>query len=100
MIFNEDTRVKLPATIHFLRLGYSYQSLKEADIDFNTKIFLNRFRPSLERINNKTFSNNEIQSILIDINSIIKTNDLGKEFYNWLINPLGKVKLIDFEYRK
>ncbi|CDA10234.1 type I restriction endonuclease [Intestinibacter bartlettii] len=97
MIFNEDTRVKLPATIHFFRLGYSYQSLKEADIDFNTKIFLNRFRPSLERINNKTFSNNEIQSILIDINSIIKTNDLGKEFYNWLINPLGKVKLIDFD---
>ena len=35
--FNEDTRVKIPATLHFLRIGYQYQSLKDADIDFNTK---------------------------------------------------------------
>ena len=41
MIFNEDTRVKIPATIQFLRLGYNYQSLKDADVDFNTKIFIN-----------------------------------------------------------
>ena len=34
MIFNEDTRVKIPATIQFLRLGYNYQSLKDADVDF------------------------------------------------------------------
>lgn len=40
--FNEDTRVKIPATLHFLRIGYQYQSLKDADIDFNTKIFFNR----------------------------------------------------------
>lgn len=97
MIFNEDTRVKIPATIHFLRLGYNYQSLKNADIDFNTKIFINRFKAAIEKINNKTFSTTELHSILIDINSVIKNNDLGKEFYNWLINPLDKVKLIDFD---
>ena len=28
--FNEDTRVKLPATIHFLRLGYKYRSYNKA----------------------------------------------------------------------
>lgn len=39
--FNEDTRVKLPATIQFLRLGYDYQSLREADIDFHTKSIKN-----------------------------------------------------------
>ena len=33
--FNEDTRVKFPATIQLLRLGYEYQSLKDADIDLN-----------------------------------------------------------------
>ncbi len=27
-VFNEDTRVKIPATIQFLRLYYHYQSLK------------------------------------------------------------------------
>ena len=52
MRFDENTRVKFPATIHFLRLGYDYQSLKNAQIDFNTKIFINRFKPAIEKINN------------------------------------------------
>lgn len=98
MIFNEDTRVKIPATIQFLRLGYNYQSMKNADIDFNTKIFINRFKKSLEKINEKEFSLDEIHSILLDIDNVIKNNDLGKEFYNWIINPVDKVKLIDFEH--
>lgn len=34
-VFNEDTRVKIPATIQFLRLDYNYQSLKEDDIDID-----------------------------------------------------------------
>lgn len=94
-VFNEDMRVKIPATIQFLRLGYEYQSLREADIDFNTKIFINRFKPALERINGREFSFDEIKEILFEINSVVKNNDLGKEFYNWLINPLERVKLLD-----
>lgn len=95
--FNEDTRVKIPATIQFLRLGYKYQSLKDADIDFGTKIFINRFKPALEKINGRPFTYDEIKELLTSINNVIKNNDLGKEFYNWLINPLDKVKLIDFD---
>lgn len=95
--FNEDTRVKIPATIQFLRLGYSYQSLRDADIDFQTKIFKNRLKPALEQINARVLSYDEITEILVEINHVIKNNDMGKEFYNWLINPLDKVKLIDFE---
>lgn len=97
LIFNEDTRVKIPATIQFLRLGYDYQSLREADIDFNTKIFINRFKPSLEKINGRDFTYDEVKQILSEINSMMKNNDLGKEFYNWLINPLDRTRLIDFE---
>ena len=50
-VFNEDTRVKIPATIQYLKLGYHYQSLKtdDIDIDFNTKIFVNRFKPSMTK---------------------------------------------------
>ena len=98
-IFNEDTRVKIPATIQFMRLGYDYQSLKDEsiDIDHNTKIFVNRFKPSIEKINKRKFSDEEIREILLEIHNVIKNNDLGKEFYFWLINPLNKVKLIDFE---
>lgn len=97
MKFNEDTRVKIPATIQFLRLGYEYQSLRDADIDFATKIFINRFKPALEKINNREISFDEIKSILSEINTVINYNDMGKEFYNWLINPLDRVKLIDFD---
>lgn len=97
--FNEDTRVKIPATIQFLRLGYDYQSLKtdDIDIDFNTKIFVNRLKPALEKINNRKFSYDQIKAIIIDIHNVLKNNDLGKEFYNWIIDPKDKVKLIDFE---
>lgn len=94
-VFNEDMRVKIPATIQFLRLGYEYQSLREADIDFSTKIFINRFKPALERINKREFSYDEIKEILFEINNVIKNNDLGKEFYNWMINPLERVKIFD-----
>lgn len=95
--FNEDTRVKIPATIQFMRLGYEYQSMKDADIDFGTKIFINRFKPALEKINGRTFTYDEIKALMTEIHSVIKNNDLGKEFYNWLINPLEKAKLIDFD---
>lgn len=95
--FNEDTRVKIPATIQLLRLGYNYQSMKVAEIDFDTKIFINKFKTSIEKINNKKFTTNQIKLILIEIHNVIRNNDLGKEFFNWLINPGDKVKLIDFD---
>lgn len=97
LVFNEDTRVKLPATIQLLRLDYDYQSLKDADIDFATKIFINRFKTALEKINDKDFTDEEISSVLTEIDNVIKNNDLGKAFYQWLVNPQEKVKLIDFE---
>lgn len=97
LAFNEDTRVKFPATAHFLRLGYEYQALREGTIDFETKIFINRFKLSISRLNGREFTDDEIVAVLTDINNTIKNNDLGKTFYNWLINPETKVKLIDFE---
>ena len=53
--FNEDTRVKIPATIQFLRLGYEYQSLKDIDLHTETRIAINRFKPAIERINGRSF---------------------------------------------
>lgn len=98
--FNEDTRVKIPGTIQFLRLGYNYQSLNDPNlkIDFKTKIFINRFKPALEKINNRSFTDEEIQKIISDINTLIEYDDLGKAFYTWLIKPGDeRVKLIDFD---
>ena len=97
--FNEDTRVKIPATIQFLKLGYNYQSLKDdkLDLDFNTKIFINRFKPAIEKINNTKLSYDDIKQLLDEINNLIRNNDLGKEFYYRLINSQDKLKLIDFD---
>lgn len=95
--FNEDTRVKFPATVHFLRLGYNYQSLKGASIDFNTKIFINRFKPAIEKINGREYSDEEISQLMYEINALIKYNDLGKEFYKRLTATDLDTKLIDFE---
>ena len=96
-VFNEDTRVKIPALIHFLRIGYKYQSLKNAEIDFSTKVFINRFKPAIEKINCRTFTIEEICSLLKEIHKQISNNDLGKSFYDWLVFPRDRVKLIDFE---
>ena len=73
-VFNEDTRIKIPATIQYLKLGYKYQSLRQADVDFNTKIFINRFKPSLEKINGRSFTFDEIKEILMDIDNVIKNH--------------------------
>ena len=95
--FNEDTRVKFPATVHFLRLGYDYQSLKGANIDFNTKIFTARFKSAIEKINGRAYSDEDIYSLIDEIHSLIKFNDLGKEFYKRLTSVEFETKLIDFE---
>ena len=42
-IFNEDSRVKIPAIIHLSRLGYKYVS-KNAKIDKDTNIFIDIFK--------------------------------------------------------
>ena len=78
LTFNEDTMVKVPATIQFLRLNYNYQSLKtdDIDIDFNTKIFVNRFKPALEIINSRKFTYDEIKAIVTDIHNVLKNNYL------------------------
>lgn len=99
--FDENTRVKFPGTIHFLRLGYEYRSynkaLNDGKIDFKTKIFKDSFAIAISRINNRIFSEEEIQEIINKIHSVISNNDLGKEFYSWLIDPKDKPRLIDFK---
>ena len=97
-IFNEDTRVKIPAVVQFLRNRYEYQSLKDIDLHAETRIAVNRFKPAIERINSRTFSDADIAAVLDDIHATIRNNDMGKSFYRWLINPQDKVKLVDVVY--
>lgn len=96
--FNEDTRVKIPATLQFLRIGYAYQSISDADIDFNTKIFVNRFKPALEKINDRSFESAEIEALLSEVHTLIRNNDLGRSWYLRLIDETNDIRLIDFDH--
>ena len=97
--WNEDMRVKFPATVQFMRLGYEYQSLKDADIHPETRIFLNRFVPAIQRINrDKNLTVEQILATIEEIHGIIKNNDMGKEFLGRLLGQTADIKLIDFDH--
>ncbi|MBQ1888170.1 MAG: type I restriction endonuclease subunit R, partial [Firmicutes bacterium] len=96
-VFNEDTRVKIPATIQFMRLGYDYLSLKDVDLHAQTRIDLTRLRKGLGLINGREFTALEAFEIAENIHNVIRNNDMGKAFLDWLINPQDRVRLIDFK---
>ncbi len=39
MKFNEDSRIKITAILHLMKLGYSYLSLKSQKWDGSTNVF-------------------------------------------------------------
>ena len=95
MAFNEDTRVKIPAILTLTRLGYKYLSLKGANIDEETNIFLDIFAESIKKINSDV-SDDDIKRLLQDIQLELDNDDLGRKFYERLLNT-SAIKLIDFE---
>lgn len=95
MIHNENSRVKVPALLHFLRLGYKYQSRQGAKIDERNNIFVDIFRESICRINNTKYSDTRIKELIKEIDLLTDNKrDKGKSFFNRLINQTG-IKLID-----
>lgn len=94
MIFNEDARVKIPAILHLMRLGYEYLSLKTAKWDERTNIFPDVFFAAVTRLNPGT-ERSDIQRLLDDITLELENEDLGRAFYQRLLDQSG-TKLIDF----
>ena len=99
MEHSENTRVKIPALVHLTRIGYKYLSLKDLRqyIHENTNIFRNIFRESINKINNKEFSIDETDKIISELEIQLANDDLGKAFYNTLINGINGIKLVDFD---
>ena len=93
MAFNEDTRVKIPALLHLSRLGYKYISLKNTVWDFDTNIFTDIFKASIQRINDDV-DDEKVQRLFEDIKLELDFEDLGKAFYNRLIGTSG-IKILD-----
>lgn len=93
MKFNEDSRVKIPAILHLMKLGYTYIPFKEQNRIEDNNIFPNIFIPKIAEINGIT--ENEAKRILDEINLELDYEDLGKKFYERLTATSG-IKLIDF----
>ncbi|MBR6939908.1 MAG: type I restriction endonuclease subunit R, partial [Clostridia bacterium] len=96
--FNEDTRVKIPATIQFMRIGYDYLSLKDIIIHHSTRIAVDVFKDSIEKINDVSLTGEKVVKLIEEIDALIRNNDMGKSFYKRLISPVdGELRLIDFD---
>ena len=94
MKFNEDSRVKIPALLHLMRLGYQYISLKDQHRNEENNIFKDIFVEKISEINGIT--EEEALRVLDDINLELDYEDLGKKFYERLTATSG-IKLINFE---
>lgn len=97
--YNEDSRVKIPALVHFTRLGYKYISLKDyrGTIDKDTNIFVDTFRDSINRINRTNLSDTDVNKIIEEIKLLLSADDLGRGFYSMLLSGYNGLKLVDFE---
>lgn len=95
MTFNEDSRVKIPAILHLMRLGYEYISLTAQIRNEDTNIFSAIFLENIQRINPSN-SIDEISRKLDEITLELDYEDLGDKFYTSLTTTSG-IKLIDFK---
>ncbi|NCC00720.1 MAG: type I restriction endonuclease subunit R, partial [Clostridia bacterium] len=97
----EDSRVKIPALVHFMRLGYTYMSIKDKkrDIDYDgdTNVFYALFQKALNQINDLELSMDDIKRMISEIKIKLSNDDLGKAFFEFLQKGYEGIKLIDYE---
>ncbi|MBS1780770.1 MAG: type I restriction endonuclease subunit R [Bacteroidetes bacterium] len=95
MSFNENSRVKIPALLHLMKLGYQYIPIGEQHRRDDTNIFQDIFVESLARIN-PGVTTEEILRVLDEVSLELDYEDLGRKFYERLTATSG-IKLIDFK---
>lgn len=96
----EDSRVKIPALVHFTRLGYTYMSIKDkernVDYDGDTNIFYSQFLSAVKRINQTELTLEDAKKIIGELKIKLDNDDLGKSFFKILQSGIDGIKLIDF----
>lgn len=96
----EDSRVKIPALVHFTRLGYRYMSIKDkvrgVDYDPDTNIFYAEFLDSVNRINDTRLSMDDVKKIIGELKIKLDNEDIGMAFFTLLKKGYEDIKLIDF----
>ena len=101
MPHNENSRVKIPALVHFTRLGYTYLSLKKYTgsdlIDEDTNIFVDLLCAAINRINGTEYTIEDAKKLVSELKVVLDNDDLGRAFYSILLNGYNGIKLIDFD---
>ena len=98
-MFNEATRVQMPAMVHLTRLGYSYIGKITEDMagtvyDPDTNILIEVFKNQFEKLNPEL--KGETEQTLRAIRQELDNDDLGRSFYKRLTS-VSPVRLIDFQ---
>ena len=94
MAFNENSRVKIPAILHLMRLGYTYIPISQQLRREESNIFEDIFIESLQKIN-PTATQEEVLRLLDEITLELDFEDLGRKFHLRLTSTSG-IRLIDF----
>ena len=98
-LFNEATRVQMPAMVHLTRLGYSYfgkitENMANIVYDPDTNILIDVFKKQFSKLNPK--HSEEADQVLKSIRQELDNDDIGRSFYNRL-SSVSPIRLIDFE---
>ena len=101
-LFNEATRVQMPAIVHLTRLGYIYYGKITEDMagtkyDPDTNILLDVFKSQFVKLN--PGCEGDVEETLRQIRQELDNDDLGRSFYNRLLR-VSPIKLVDFENPK
>lgn len=101
-LFNEMTRVQMPALVHLTRLGYTYygrltEEMADTAYDSDTNILIDVFISQFKKLNPNR--EGEAKQVLKEIKQELDYDDLGKSFYTRL-KATSPVKLIDFDCPK
>ena len=98
-MFNEDSRVKIPAIVHLTRLGYQYIPRKEIkeQADPDTNILRRVFSEQIKKLNPQLSDDSLPSRLIQDIRLELDYDDLGREFFKRLKGINSEIKLIDFD---
>ncbi len=99
-LFNEATRVQMPALVHLTRIGYTYfgkltEDMSGSVYDPDTNILIDVFKQQFDKLNQNHIG--EAEATLKTIRQELDNDDIGESFYKRL-KSVSPVKLIDFEY--
>ena len=99
-LFNEATRVQMPALVHLTRIGYSYfgkitEDMAGSIYDPDTNILINVFKEQFAKLNPDRAG--DAETMLRTIRQELDNDDIGESFYKRL-KAVSPVRLIDFEH--